>query len=43
MINQIVAEKLREHSRKPDKVRENIETMYPDKSKIEIFARTQNE
>ena len=43
MINQIIAEPLREHSRKPDKVRENIEIMYPNHSKIEIFARTETE
>ena len=41
MLNQIVAEPLREHSRKPDIVRENIEIMYPKHSKVEIFARTQ--
>jgi N6-adenosine-specific RNA methylase IME4 len=42
MINQIVAEELREHSRKPEQVRKNIEIMYPDHKKIEIFARTEN-
>jgi len=40
MINQIIAEPIREHSRKPDIVRKYIEEMYPDKNKIEIFART---
>ena len=40
MINQIIAEPLREHSRKPDIVREYIEEMYPDKNRIEVFART---
>ena len=39
MIQQIVAEHIREHSRKPDTVRERIEEMYPNLSKIELFAR----
>jgi len=43
MLNQIVAEPIREHSRKPDQVRKNIEIMYPNHSKVEIFARTQTE
>lgn len=40
MINQIVAEPIREHSRKPDTVRDKIELMYPSLNKIELFART---
>ncbi len=39
MINQIIAEPIREHSRKPDKVRENLDIMYPNLKKIEVFAR----
>lgn len=30
----------REHSRKPDEVRERIEALYPTASKLEMFART---
>ena len=40
MINQIVAEKIQEHSRKPDTVRNNINIMYPNLNKLEMFART---
>lgn len=40
MINQIVATSIREHSRKPDEVRDRINLMYPDLNKIELFART---
>lgn len=29
----------REHSRKPDEAKRGIELMYPDRSKIELFAR----
>jgi len=43
MINQIIAEPIQEHSRKPSKIRENIETMYPNLKKLEMFARQQNE
>ena len=43
MINQIVAEPIREHSRKPDIIADNIDLMYPSKTKIEIFARTQRD
>jgi N6-adenosine-specific RNA methylase IME4 len=39
MINQVIFESLREHSRKPDSVRHYIELMYPELSKIELFAR----
>lgn len=39
MINQIIAEEIREHSRKPDSVYKYINLMYPDKEKISIFAR----
>jgi site-specific DNA-methyltransferase (adenine-specific) len=42
MINQIVAEWLREHSRKPDEVRARIELLYPNLDKVELFARTES-
>ncbi len=38
-IRQLVREKRREHSRKPDEVRRRIEAMFPDMAKIELFAR----
>lgn len=38
-IRQVVMAPRREHSRKPDEVQERIEAMYPDASKIELFAR----
>lgn len=43
MINQIIAEPIREHSRKPDKIRENLDIMYPNLKKIEIFARCKSQ
>jgi site-specific DNA-methyltransferase (adenine-specific) len=43
MINQIIAEWLREHSRKPETVRNNIDIMYPNLKKIEMFAREKAE
>lgn len=39
MLCQVIREPIREHSRKPDIVRKNIELMYPDYSRIEVFAR----
>lgn len=33
----------REHSRKPDEVRNGIEKMYPQQKKIELFARQESE
>lgn len=39
-IRQLVSEKRREHSRKPDEVRKRIEEMFPNHSKLEMFART---
>lgn len=39
-VRQLVEAKRREHSRKPDEVRERIEQMFPDARKIELFART---
>jgi len=43
MTQQIIAEPIREHSRKPDAVIERIEMMYPHLSKIEIFSRCKRE
>lgn len=37
---QLISEKRREHSRKPDEVRTRIEAMHPTQSKLELFART---
>ena len=42
-IRQLVIEPIREHSRKPDKVRSLIERAYPNANKIEMFARTRAE
>lgn len=39
-IRQFVSEARREHSRKPDEVRKRIEEMFPNHSKLEMFART---
>jgi site-specific DNA-methyltransferase (adenine-specific) len=39
-VRQLVEAERREHSRKPDEVRERIETMFPDATKLELFART---
>lgn len=36
---QLVSEKRREHSRKPEEVRTRIERMFPTQQKIELFAR----
>lgn len=38
-IQQLIQEKRREHSRKPDKIRENIDKMFPTQQRIELFAR----
>lgn len=38
-LPEIVATTLREHSRKPDEVRERIKQMYPTEKKIELFCR----
>lgn len=37
---QLVSERRRQHSRKPDQVRERIERMFPTQSRLEMFART---
>lgn len=39
-VRQFVSEERRAHSTKPDEVRLRIHAMFPDKSKIELFART---
>ncbi|MBF2760897.1 MAG: transcriptional regulator [Ectothiorhodospiraceae bacterium AqS1] len=38
-IRQLVSEPRQGHSRKPDEVRRRIESMFPDQSRIELFAR----
>lgn len=40
-VRQLVVEPVREHSRKPDRIRSDIESMYPGKRYIELFARTE--
>ncbi len=39
-VRQLVSERRRAHSRKPDEVRKRINLMFPDASKIELFARS---
>lgn len=41
-IRQLVSEKRREHSRKPEEVRRRIELMFPHQRKIELFARSRH-
>ena len=41
-MRQMVREKRGPHSRKPEEVRERIDLMFPEQSKIELFARRQN-
>ena len=38
-MRQLVSSMRREHSQKPDEVRSRIEKMFPNQSKIELFAR----
>ena len=38
-MQQLVRSPRREHSRKPDEVRDNIVKMFPTQKKIELFAR----
>jgi len=38
-VSSAILSPLREHSRKPDEARHRIEQLYPDKRKIELFAR----
>ena len=42
-VGSVHSEPTREHSRKPDAYYEMIESLYPDCSRIEIFARTTRE
>ena len=42
-IHQFISEKRREHSRKPDEVRDRITQMFPTQNKLEMFARTTTE
>jgi N6-adenosine-specific RNA methylase IME4 len=37
--DQLQVDRLREHSRKPDKIRKLIERMYPNRRRVELFAR----
>ena len=39
-VRQLVSAKRGAHSAKPTEVRRRIEEMFPDQSKIELFART---
>lgn len=39
-VRQLVEAERREHSRKPDEVRDRIEEMFPETNKLELFART---
>lgn len=38
-ISSVILAERQEHSKKPDQVRYKIDQMYPDKKKIELFAR----
>jgi N6-adenosine-specific RNA methylase IME4 len=38
-IRQLVRSKRTRHSEKPDEVRQRIEEMFPEQSKLELFAR----
>lgn len=40
---QFLSEQRREHSRKPNEIRNRIERMHPTQSKLEMFARTSTE
>lgn len=40
-VHSVVLSKIREHSRKPDEVRERIVELFGDLSRIELFARQQ--
>ena len=39
-VRRLVVDKIREHSRKPDRIRDDILTLMGDKPRIELFART---
>jgi N6-adenosine-specific RNA methylase IME4 len=40
-IRQLVQSKRTQHSEKPDEVRRRIQEMFPEQSKLELFARKQ--
>jgi N6-adenosine-specific RNA methylase IME4 len=40
---QFLSQKRRQHSRKPDEIRDAIERMHPTQSKLEMFARVSSE
>jgi N6-adenosine-specific RNA methylase IME4 len=40
-VDQLVVSHLREHSRKPDEVKDKIHRLFGDVPKIELFAREQ--
>lgn len=40
-VHQVVISKIREHSRKPDEVRERIVELFGDLPRIELFSRTE--
>ena len=42
-VRQVVFSKIREHSRKPDEVRERIVDLFGELPRIELFARQQFE
>ena len=39
-IGQVIAEPIREHSRKPDEAYHRLERLWPDARRLEMFART---
>jgi len=41
-VRQFLEEPRREHSRKPDEIRQRIEQMFPTQTKLEMFARTRS-
>ena len=40
-VRQLVTERRRAHSRKPEEVRRRIDAMFPDLPKVELFARSE--
>ena len=40
-VHQVILEPRREHSRKPDRVRDDIVRLFGDRPRLEMFARTQ--
>ena len=41
-VRQLIEAERREHSRKPDEARNNLELMFPNVKRIELFARVQS-